>query len=243
MSLEQPLIGIVGDLTMTNTSPVIGFEYDSVRNDYAQAIYSGGGIPIYLPVINDPTLIAIWVTLCDGLLVPGGKDIHPLAYDEDPLPLLKETIPAVDAFQIHVIKKAYELNKPILAICRGHQILNVALGGTLFQDISYATMRPIQHEQTTQLHEVTHKLTISPHTMLHELFGPQLLVNSAHHQALHEISPHFIVAAKASDDIIEAIEYPHHPFMVGVQWHPETMLRGPHSMLPLFKAFINAARG
>ncbi len=242
MKMKNQIIGIVGTVVMETNSPVIGFLYDHVRNDYAKAIVAGGGVPIYLPVINDEAIIEEYVRLCDGILIPGGLDVNPLFYGEQPLPLLEQTIPVMDQFQISLIQEAFKQRKAILAICRGHQMLTVALGGTLYQDISYAVTSPLQHMQQAQLYDVVHHVTIMPNTLLSRLFGSDALVNSAHHQAVQVMPPQFLITALAADGVIEGIEYAGDCFVVGVQWHPETMLEGPTSMVPLFKSFIKATK-
>ena len=239
--MRKPIIGIVGTVIMETTSPVIGFLYDHVRNNYAKAIIAGGGIPVYLPVSQDTGVIQYYLSLCDGLLVPGGLDINPLYYGEDPLPLLELTIPQMDQFQIQLIQEAFKQKKVMLGICRGHQIMAVALGGTLYQDVSYAVTFPLQHFQQTQLNEISHVVKLTPNSRLSALFGSEVFVNSGHHQVVKGVPPQFLVTAVATDGVIEAIEYTKDCFILGVQWHPEMMLEGESNMIPLFKQLIQEA--
>lgn len=238
--MKKPIIGIAGDIFIENKVPVIGCEYDYFKNNYAEAIINGGGIPIYIPVVYDISILMDQLSICDGLLVPGGQDINPLMYGEEPKPLLQSTIPKVDKFQILLIKYALSSNKPILTICRGTQILNVALGGTLYQDISYAVNNPIQHNQLTELCNVSHSIEINKTSLLYKLFGEYLLVNSAHHQCINKLGTGLSISALAPDGIVEGIESKNNKFVVGVQWHPEMLLGNESNMIPLFQKFIEA---
>lgn len=239
--MKKPIIGIAGDVFINTKAPVIGAEYDYFRNNYSKAIIEGGGIPLYIPVVDDISVLINQISACDGILIPGGEDVNPLFYGEEPKPLLQSTIPRVDRFQIHLIKEALKSNKPILTICRGTQILNVAFGGTLYQDISYASDNPIQHNQLTQLYDVTHSVEITKHSILYKLFGQSLLVNSAHHQSINKLGNGLFVTALASDGIVEGIELKGDKFVVGVQWHPEMLLNNNSNMILLFREFIKEA--
>lgn len=238
---RKPVIGIAGELILETVPPVIGFKYEYTRNNYALAIELAGGLPIYLPVTKNPSLIADQANLCDGLLIPGGLDVNPLFYDEEPLPLLETTIPETDAYQLKLIQEAYAHHLPMLAVCRGHHILNVAFGGTLYQDVSYASPNPLQHHQITQLNQLAHTIQIYNDSILYELFGEDLTVNSAHHQCVQALGPDMFITAKAPDGIIEGTQLSTRPFVIGVQWHPEMLIEPPvDTMLPLFRRFVRA---
>lgn len=236
-----PVIGIAGELITETIPPVIGFQYEYTRNNYARAIELSGGIPCYLPVTSSPDVAREQIRLCDGMLIPGGLDVNPLIYNEQPLPLLEATIPRTDRFQLTLIDEALKLGIPILGSCRGNQILNVAFGGTLYQDVSYATPNPLQHSQLTQLDNPAHSITIFEDTILYDLFGRNLDVNTFHHQSINQVGEGLKVTAVAPDGIIEGIQLVDHRFVVGVQWHPEMLIDAESTMLPLFKRFIKAS--
>lgn len=239
--IRKPIIGIAGELTIGTESPVIGYYYENTRNSYAQSVICAGGIPFYVPVSSDPLIIKEQANIIDGLLLPGGTDVYPLIYDNEPLPLLEATVPMTDKFQLQLIDDIFNLGKPILGTCRGNQILNVYFGGTLYQDVSYATPSPLQHFQKTQLEIATHTIDIFEDNIIYDLFGSNTVVNSAHHQSIDQVGKGLRITALASDGIIEGIEHNSKQFIVGVQWHPEMLLTGEHSMLPLFKAFVDSA--
>lgn len=238
---KKPVIGIAGELITEDFQPVLGFTYEYTRNNYSRAIIENGGIPCYLPVNRDYCIIKEQIDLCDGLLIPGGLDVNPLFYNREPLPKLEATIPMTDEFQIRIIHEAIATCKPILGSCRGCQVLNVALGGTLFQDTTYATSTPLQHSQLTQLDEVAHSVSLVKGSILYDLFGTELLVNTFHHQCCNELGEDLELVGTSPDGIVEAIERKGEVFVVGVQWHPEMLLDGNKSMAPLFSRFIKEA--
>ena len=238
--MRKPVIGIVGGLYFINNPKVIGVHYDYNNNYYSKCITKAGGIPIYLPVINDNSVIDGQLSVIDGLLLPGGDDINPMYYNSAPKPLQGYSFESVDSYQISLTKKALELNIPILGICRGLQTLNVACGGTLYQDISYATKNPLQHVQNSFLSNLCHPIQLSSKSVLHDILGDEYVVNSSHHQCIKDIATSFDVTATSEDGIIEGIEMKLRNFIVGVQWHPEMMALTDNTMLNLFYKFISS---
>ncbi len=175
----------------------------------------------------------------DGLLLNGGVDVDPQWYGQEPKPGLGTVDPDRDALERTLVQKALERNRPILAICRGIQALNVFAGGTLYQDIPTEIEEPVNHAQHTLGPLVTHTLAIEPGTKLHALLGcDRLRVNSHHHQAVHHIAPGFVVSARALDDVIEGIEHPGKRFVVGLQCHPEMIWEKYPVFRRLFDAFV-----
>lgn len=194
-----------------------------------------------LPVVEDPSTIRQQIALVDGIVLSGGYDVNPYHYGEEPTALLEEIHPERDAYELQAIKFADELKKPLLGICRGMQILNVAYGGTLYQDISHAPGERVKHRQKAKRFEPTHTVDVVEGTMLHEIVDtPTLATNSFHHQAIRELAPGFVVNAQARDGVIEGIEMPGDRFMLALQWHPEMMAPTDPSMQALFKYFIKA---
>lgn len=236
--MKKPKIAIAGGLFKQNEPQFAGEYYTYINNNYSNSISTAGGIPIILPLINDISILEDQLSICDGLLLPGGIDINPLSYDELPMPLLGNSNQKLDWYHINLAKKSLELNIPILGICRGCQVINVAFGGTLYQDISYATASPILHYQPSDLSEKCHPIRTKTNSIVNEIFGDNYIVNSAHHQSVKDLAPNFKSSAISPDGIIEAIEMLNRPFVIGIQWHPEALAINDNTTLKLFEKFI-----
>ena len=214
-----------------------------VTDAYIQAVKSSGGLPIVLPLVKSKTVIQEYVSLCDGFLFCGGGDITPLLFGQEPDYGIGSTDITLDLFQIRLMKEIIKDEKPVLAICRGMQILNVACGGTIYQDLNQLDMETINHMQTSlSRRDISHKVFFTPKTRLHRMFGDFAYTNSFHHQAIDRLGNGLIASGITGDDIVEAIEMPSHPFAVGVQWHPESMLDSAQNMKQLFHALIHYAK-
>ena len=187
------------------------------------------------------------LAMVDGVLLSGGVDVDPQTYGEQPIPKMGAMDPDRDRFELKLVQKAIEKKKPLLAICRGIQILNVASGGTLYQDIYTQIPTSIKHVwhsvgsyDAPPRHPV-HVVRIKRDSRIFKIFQEECLrVNSFHHQAIKKIGEHFAATAWAEDGVVEAIEHHGGEFIVGVQWHPERMIDG--GMLRIFKAFVDSAR-
>ncbi|TQR21280.1 gamma-glutamyl-gamma-aminobutyrate hydrolase family protein [Psychrobacillus vulpis] len=228
--------------------PVIGISSNlkeqvlSVSMDNIHAVMEFGGVPIVLPNMEEIESIAETI---DGLLLTGGGDIDPTLFGEEPHEGLGSITPERDAFEIAVIHRMMQLNKPILGICRGAQILNIAVGGDMYQDIhTQIEDKLLQHTQQAPRWHASHYVQVTKGTVLSEIVQVEKMkVNSFHHQALRDIPSDFVVSAVASDGIIEAIESKNHTFVMGVQWHPESlMLKNDLASSHILKAFIDACK-
>ncbi len=214
------------------------------QNDtYISAVSKAGGIPILLPCQIDENDIEEHLALLDGLLVSGGPDADPRYFGEEPSPGLGAVNPRMDEYEIHLIQKALRLNMPILGICRGEQMLNIAAGGTLIQHIPDTVPGALKHRQEAPRHYPTHTVQVTAETTLAAAVGEgSLRVNSFHHQSVGNLAPGFICSAVAPDGIVEAIESLRHAYAVGVQWHPEGMWDRELNYDGLFRGFVDAAR-
>jgi putative glutamine amidotransferase len=234
----KPHIGISGNILVDQTGPFPGYKRAYVNQDYIEAVTLAGGIPFILPIIEDKEQIKQQMEQIDGLVLSGGQDVDPFLYGEEPSPLLGDIFPKRDIYEKYLIQYALKQEKPILAICRGMQILNVACGGTLYQDISLLAGTSIKHNQYNHPSLPTHSVILQKGTRLFQLYGERIVTNSFHHQAIQQVAPGFQIAASAKDGVIEAIEKEGDPFVVGIQWHAEMMAKEDKCMLDLFKLFI-----
>ncbi len=215
--------------------------FDYLKREYHQAVIASGGIPILLPNIKESDLIKSLLGTIDGLLLTGGGDLDPKFYGAKPHKSLTVLTENRDAFELEIIKRALEKNMPMLGICRGHQALNVVLGGTLHQDLSLLTGKILKHSDKGQTGAVFHKVVIESKSILHRIIGQETIeTNSSHHQVVDKPGQGLRISAYASDGLIEGLEHHEYDFVVSVQWHPEGIYRRTHSKR-LFDALIEAA--
>lgn len=244
--MRRPVIGI----PMQTLVGVLGERQPmwSIGQRYLEALVRAGGIPWPIPAMSGEleTIRSIFSRL-DGLLLTGGSDIEPQRYGESPRPECGATDPARDAVELELVLLALDANRPVLAICRGLQMLNVACGGTLYQDIPTQVPAALKHDYTARQGHLDrtgapHDVAIKPGSRLARLLGTSITaVNSIHHQAIKDLGQNLVATAFATDGIIEAIEQPDKHFVLGVQWHPEELLETQPIMARLFDAFIQAS--
>lgn len=236
----KPIIGILSNVTMPDDNDGSAVEKTFVNSSYINAIIRSGGVPIIIPVNTDENNIKEQVKLCDGILITGGIDINPLLYKEEPSKEMGSFNPDIDEFDMIAINLAMKNETPILGICRGIQVINVALGGTLYQDLSLKEGCYIKHMQESKKYVGTHSIKIVENSILHDILGTDTIVNSYHHQCIKEVGKNLEPIAYSKDGIIEAIQMKDKKFVVGVEWHPELMIDYDEKMLNIFKKFINA---
>jgi putative glutamine amidotransferase len=236
--LKKPHIGIAGNLYTMESGPNTGMERSFANDSYIQAVERAGGVPFLLPVVNEEECILAQIESSSGLLFPGGQDIHPKYYGSEAHPLLGDINSRVDEYQLKLLRGALESKKPILAICRGAQLLNVACGGTLLQDLSEAPNKCLRHTQSGRRYEVMHQIKTTSGSLLENLLGNEFWVNSSHHQAIWDVGSGLTIIAKASDGVIEALQMNDRDSVLAVQWHPEMMIAGSDSMMALFKQLV-----
>jgi putative glutamine amidotransferase len=222
-------------------------EVFALRDDYVRAVETAGGLPLVLApgkVEDAAALAAEYLDRIDALVLSGGADIDPALYGEARHPTVKRVYPERDAFELALCREALRRDMPTLAICRGHQLLNVASGGTLFQDIASQVEAAAVHDPDQERWERCHDVVLLPGTRLREILGQErVAVNSFHHQAVKELGEGLVLSARGCDDgVIEGMEMPDRKFVLGVQWHPESFWDRPQGFQPLFQALVNAAR-
>ena len=232
----KPLIGITMNLEVQPARNM-----NILDQDYGKAVLKAGGLPVPILGINDS--IADLVKHLDGFLFTGGDDLHPQFYKEKPLVNARMTLSPEERtrFEIDLFKAATKAKKPILAICHGAQLVNVALGGKLYQDISRQLPHPIQHGSARTGEKVFHDVDIFEGTLLSRIMGTsRIRVRSAHHQSVKNPGRGLHLSAVAHDRVIEALEPRTKQFLIAVQWHPEKTPNDRYSK-KLFAAFINAS--
>ncbi|WP_029453546.1 gamma-glutamyl-gamma-aminobutyrate hydrolase family protein [Clostridium algidicarnis] len=231
-------IGISGSIIVDEGGMFPGYERAYVNDDYIKSVIKAGGIPVIIPLIKDENDIKEQLEMVDGIIISGGHDVNPLLYGEEPSQKLGGILPKRDDFDINLINLAMEAKKPILGICRGHQLLNVVNGGSLYQDLSFIEGCYIKHNQASLSNIPTHTIKIKEGTKLREILEEETMCNSFHHLAIKEVAKGFIASAISNDGIVEAIEYEGEEFVMGVQWHPEMMSAENKNMLSIFTKLV-----
>ena len=220
----------------------------SLSNCYSDAVIAAGGLPQIFPATTSRSVMAEAVERCDGVLLTGGDDIDPKLYARDLPEELLKTVgpldPARDVWESGLIADVLEQRKPLFAICRGHQMLNVVLGGTLLVDIAAQVPGALKHNRMDRKTKPVHEVKIEPDSVLARMTGRQTLgVNSTHHQAIGTVAEPLRVVAQSSDGVIEAVELKDPdrlPFLLSVQFHPERLIDRDGRFLPFFSNFVAA---
>jgi len=233
------------------TKPVIGITswFDSreerywFKRNYARAVWKVGGVPFSLPHLSGMTAdLREVVEPIDGLLLAGGTDLDPHTFDQEPKFELNEIDPIRDRLELGLAKLALEEEFPVLAICRGIQVLNVAAGGNLYQDLDQQRDKVLSHDQDAPRWHPTHEVKIYRGSILREIVGKdKIKVNSLHHQNVMDLGRDLEVTARSSDGLIEAIEHKEARFQLGVQWHPEALVERDESSRKLFSRFVEVS--
>ena len=240
--MSLPVIGITGRSDQSARPPNISLFVTA--QTYVRAVELGGGAPVIIPPpLEEAKLRAIFAHL-DGLLLSGGGDIQPSFFGEEDSGLLWLVDEERDRSELALARWALEEKLPLLAICRGLQVLNVAAGGTLIQDIPSHVPGALNHSPVSgqPKSSVVHTVDVIADSQLSTLVGAGTLgVNSTHHQAVRALGDGLIVTARSPDGIVEGLELPDHPFCIGVQWHPEAMIESQPLMHHLFEGLAEAA--
>jgi len=238
---------MVGGIEMKPIIGITAFAEDDLSSRlnvaYSKSIIEAGGIPLIIPLGVEEDAAQV-LSLTDGLLLSGGHDVHPFEFGAEPLPKLGQIHPERDKVELALIQAAISRHMPIFGICRGMQMLNVALGGTLYQDIDseYHSSRLLKHSQQAARGVATHYVQITDSLLKTIVEEEKIAVNSFHHQAVNVLAEKLMVAAKSSDGLIEAVVHEEFPFCLAVQWHPEEQaIVGDLAAQKIFTAFVNAS--
>jgi putative glutamine amidotransferase len=238
--MSLPLIGVTA-LHITSKSGVI---YVSVADAYLEALIQAGACPIILPMHLTPEELENLHFRLDGVLFTGGGDIHPQTYGEEPNPAASEIDVDRDQAEFALLQMVLHHGIPFLGICRGIQVINVGLGGSLYVDIASQHPDALKHDYYPDYprDHIAHTVHIHNLSRLHEILGAsEVQVNSLHHQAIYRLAPGLLVTAHSPDGLVEGIELTDHPFGLAVQWHPE-WLTAHQTMRNLFNAFVTASK-
>ena len=228
----KPIIGILADIDNERTV--------SALYPYTHSIERSGGLPMIIPFTIRSDSIEEYVNLCDGFLFTGGADIDPLYYGEEAIPECGDLQPYRDSLEFLIFGEALRLGKPIMAICRGAELVNVAMGGTLYQDIPAEFRTDIKHRQAEPKFSHSHKVNIVPETPLSSIIGAERIrVNSFHHQGIRILGKHLIPMAKADDGLVEAFCYDGESYLRAYQWHPERLYDADNYNKKLFDDFLS----
>lgn len=234
--MPRPLIGVTAGLTDSE-------DYMTIYRRCMDGLVAAGALPVLLPVTDDPAALAGFVESLDGFLFSGGGDVDPLTFGEQQRAVCGAISPLRDANELALARLLIaRRDKPVLGICRGFQVLNIALGGSVYQDLAADRGGElINHRQRQPETYVSHAVTLEPGSRLRDISGGEtLMVNSLHHQGVRRLGEGFIRTATAPDGVIEAAELAGHPFFIGVQWHPERLWWSDEKHMALFTAFAAA---
>lgn len=234
--MKRPLIGVI---------PLYDEKKESywMLPGYMTGLEAAGALPVMLPLTDNQEVIRPLMEQLDGLLLTGGHDINPGLYGEAALPVSGTLCPERDRMETILVDACLQADKPLFGICRGLQILNALLGGTLYQDIPSQKPGNIGHQMTPPYDRTVHGVSVTPHTLLSEITGKdKLAVNSYHHQGIKTLAPALRAMATAEDGLIEAVYHPGKTFAAAVQWHPEFCWQTDEDSRKLFAAFVRACQ-
>lgn len=247
--MEKPIIGIITDVILRDSSALSNFRSDYVTSAVIDSIQEAEGLPMVLPINTKKQIeenIDQYMEICDGFYFVGGADIDPQFYGEDPHWKSGPFDTEKDYFEIQIARRAYKEGKAILGNCRGIQLINVALGGTIYQDLeSSSTEFFVKHENLDEenpARKPTHYVTIDKKSYLYPIIGERVFVNSRHHQAIKEVSPHLEIVGRSNDGVIEVVQTRKNDQIVAVQWHPENLWKDNENMLGIYKNFIERVK-
>ena len=249
MSSKRPTIGITTQSLQAIDGIPAALPASVVMNQrYYEAVAAAGAAPVLIPLLDDVDALRATYEACAGIMIPGGVDMDPGTYGEAPHERLGRVDPARDRVELQLTRWAIEDRKPLLGLCRGLQVINVAAGGTLYQDLDAQLEGAIRHDYFPTFgfdrDYVSHDVAVAPASRLRSLVAiDQLPVNSMHHQGVKRLGAGLVACAHSADGLIEAVESVNGHWMVGVQWHPEVFEADDPHTRELFRGFVRAAGG
>lgn len=243
--MDRPLIGVTAGEIFNRDRPWSPATYGQTHT-YIDAVIYGGGVPIILPLTYDKSVLKAACAQLDGLLLSGGNDIHPQVYNQKPYESLIDLSDLRDSTDSYLLEQALARNIPILAICRGMQLLNIYWGGDLYQDIPTDLPDAMDHEASTKAENLSHgahNIALDPHSKLCAILKtPHIYTNSHHHQAVKNLGNGLVVSARSEDGVVEGIETADGRYIIGVQSHPESLIHKQPEWEQLFKDFVKQAQ-
>ena len=247
----KPVIGICVNYSADDsigTKTKIGLpgqDWQVIASDYVRAVEMAGGCPVIIPIVSDVDTIFDFIKTLDGIIFTGGSDLDPKLYGELPSDKLGDIQPIRDGHEIVLCKKVInETELPVLGVCRGLQLINIALGGTLYQDLSSQRIDGFNHRLSNYpKYYQSHNVVIEKGSKLNSIFDKEIIgVNSFHHQAIKELGKGLVATMKAEGGLIEGFESIDDRFVVAVQWHPEMMIDKDNSYLIYFEKFVQTCK-
>lgn len=236
--MRKPLIGLTPSHDTDNDDI-------KMRPTYLRALKAAGGIPVVMPLEASEEDLKQLANDLDGFLFTGGPDVHPFLFGEETHDHCGNVSAERDRMELALLPLVLELRKPVLGICRGIQVLNIALGGNIWQDITSQTKRqfPIAHSQPFRYQMPCHTVSLAEDSLIARISGcSSLKVNSMHHQAVKDPGQGLTATGHSPDQLVEALEMPGYPFFIGVQWHPEYLWEKNEEALRLFQTFVKACK-
>ena len=232
--MKKPVIGILVPSVELQAAGGVTCPAIKVSASYVEAVQAAGGLPVLVPFTGEKYVVRGLLTLCHGAILPGGDDVDPRFFGEEPHPLCGPMDTARDAWELETLRYLWENKMPALGICRGCQIMNIFAGGTIYQDLSLAELPVILHRINQPLKQTVHAVTLASGSRLRTLLkSEKVYTNSSHHQAVNRLGRGFSATGYTADGVIEAIEHENGIWM-GIQWHPEVLPE--HA--PIFRDFI-----
>lgn len=236
--MKKPIIGL------TSTQDVmVGKRISRINQPYIDAVVAAGGVPLIIPVLENGNLSDEYTDVIDGLILTGGEDMSSHYFGEEPVKQIKMIDHNRDRTELGLFHSAYKKGIPIFGICRGHQVINIALGGNLYQDIYSQVPDVLGHTSDYNIDDGYHSIVLEDDSIIMEIIKEKVIaVNSIHHQAIKDIGMNLKVTAYSKDNIVEVIESTNENFILGVQFHPEGMAKKHEKFMDIFKYFINACK-
>lgn len=238
----KPIIGITSNTASPIENKGLDIEISYSPHGFTEGITDAGAIPLIIP-LTDPEFAKEYVSRIDALILTGGQDVNPLTYGQEPGLKLQNTNIKRDEFEVELVKAAIEQRKPLLGVCRGMQIYNVALGGTLYQDLSDYKNLSVQHVQQTIAYKYSHTVDLESDSWLASILGEEIVVNSYHHQAVDQLTDQLRPVGYAKDGVLEAAQQvdPNLPHFL-IQWHPEWMYTVDDKSEIIFREFVKLVK-